>query len=408
MRRALDLITACILVDSMMYIILPIIYKSVGISYIWQVGLLLATNRLFRLPASSLFTWFVTRYGVYRSLQVAAGLAVLTSIGYAFAHGFWMWFLLRMIWGCAWGLFRLAGYIGLLQDPISDGNAESAGLMQRSMQLGSLFGMFLGGWLAERLGISWTVILFAMSMSLVWMRFEWSRVIAPPKEAFEKPQVNTQSVTTTWWKHPSMKLWLQAGIVYFFSYALHVLTSTYVGALFVRHASHDALQVWMMTIGGAAAWGGWLHGVRYLFQAYTNVKIGKLIDRFSQTDRSWTFSLLITSVVMVAITVIMDVNMFMGLLIWLLGLWLSSILGIWIDSFAMTNAKLANHREKEMSSFSLATDLGASLAPLISFILLDSFGWTWLMIGFAGLPLLCILIERGLTDRSRMFEQRSS
>jgi MFS family permease len=404
MRRALELITACILVDSMLYILLPVIYRDLGIAELWQVGLLLAANRLFRIPASPVIRWIVERWGVYRSLQFAAALAVLTSIGYAFAYGFWAWLILRMIWGLAWGVFRLSGYIGLIQAPITDGNAASAGMMQRSMQIGSLFGMFVGGWLAEHWGIDWTVTLFATLMALAWVRFEWSKdrkVLASLQS-----DGNDRSIDDRDDSHPinplkrggssqsrtAWGLWIQAGIIYFVSYAIHVLTSVYLEQLFAGPVPDAMLRDAMLVMGGAVAWAGWLHGFRFLVQASCSVQIGHWIDRYGMRRWAWASALIVTLIIMLILPSTFVGPVWLGMVLWTISLWMASILGMWLDAFAMNDARDSGQMERKMSGFSLATDLGAALAPIVSFVLLEQVEWFALFSGFALLYAGCLII----------------
>ena len=47
----ISLITAaCLIGDSMLYIVLPICFAQAGLSSLWEVGIILSVNRLVRLP----------------------------------------------------------------------------------------------------------------------------------------------------------------------------------------------------------------------------------------------------------------------------------------------------------------------------------------------------------------------
>ena len=52
------LITASLVAgDSMLYVVLPVHWKSAGLSSLWEVGLLLSLNRLARLPLNPFAGW---------------------------------------------------------------------------------------------------------------------------------------------------------------------------------------------------------------------------------------------------------------------------------------------------------------------------------------------------------------
>ncbi|CAM5244082.1 hypothetical protein BSAF29S_03686 [Bacillus safensis subsp. safensis] len=55
---SISLITAFALIgDSMLYIVLPIYWKKIGLSSIWEVGLLLSINRFIRIPLTPVVWW---------------------------------------------------------------------------------------------------------------------------------------------------------------------------------------------------------------------------------------------------------------------------------------------------------------------------------------------------------------
>ena len=54
----ISLITAaCLIGDSMLYIVLPICFAQAGLSSLWEVGIILSVNRLVRLPLNPMVGW---------------------------------------------------------------------------------------------------------------------------------------------------------------------------------------------------------------------------------------------------------------------------------------------------------------------------------------------------------------
>src|SRR4051794_4921507 len=104
----LALITAvCLIGDSMLYVVLPIYWREIGLSSIWQVGVLLSVNRFVRLPLNPLIGWLYKRISTRTGIATAVILAGFTTISYGFAEGFLAWIILRTIWGAAWTFLRL-------------------------------------------------------------------------------------------------------------------------------------------------------------------------------------------------------------------------------------------------------------------------------------------------------------
>ena len=54
----ISLITAaCLIGDSMLYIVLPICFAQAGLSSLWEVGIILSVNLLVRLPLNPMVGW---------------------------------------------------------------------------------------------------------------------------------------------------------------------------------------------------------------------------------------------------------------------------------------------------------------------------------------------------------------
>ena len=108
----LSLITAaCLIGDSMLYIVLPVHFAEAGLASLWEVGIILSVNRLVRLPLNPAVGWLYRRISDRTGIFIATVLATLTTFGYAFADGFAAWLFLRCLWGVAWTLLRLGGVL---------------------------------------------------------------------------------------------------------------------------------------------------------------------------------------------------------------------------------------------------------------------------------------------------------
>ena len=104
------LTAACLVGDSMLYIVLPTHWQDFGLDSLWEVGVLLSANRLVRLPLNPLVGWLYKRISTRQGVLLAAVLALLTTLSYGFVKGFLPLLLVRCIWGIAWTFLRLGSF----------------------------------------------------------------------------------------------------------------------------------------------------------------------------------------------------------------------------------------------------------------------------------------------------------
>ena len=107
LARIMAAITAfCLIGDTMLYIALPLCWQACGLDALWQVGVLLAVNRLVRLPLNPLVRRLYARISRRTGMLLAVLLAAGTTLLYGLAQSFAVWLLLRCLWGLAWTLLR--------------------------------------------------------------------------------------------------------------------------------------------------------------------------------------------------------------------------------------------------------------------------------------------------------------
>jgi DHA1 family multidrug resistance protein-like MFS transporter len=108
-----------ILGDAMLYIVLPVYWEQFELDALWQVGVLLSVNRFVRLPLNPLIGWMYHRITKRTGILCAVCAAALTTWSYGHVHEFWILVAMRALWGAAWSLLRLGGYLTVL-DAASD------------------------------------------------------------------------------------------------------------------------------------------------------------------------------------------------------------------------------------------------------------------------------------------------
>ena len=78
--QVLSLFTAaCLVGDSMLYIVLPIYWRSVGLAAFWQVGVILSLNRLVRFVTNPVVGLFYQRYQIKTGLIVSMIMTTLVT-----------------------------------------------------------------------------------------------------------------------------------------------------------------------------------------------------------------------------------------------------------------------------------------------------------------------------------------
>lgn len=136
---------ACLIGDSMLYIVLPVHFAAAGLDSLWQVGVILSVNRLVRLPLNPAVGWLYRHISDRTGLLVATVLATLTTLGYAVATGFVMWLLLRCLWGLSWTLLRLGGFYCVLNVSSESDRGYFMGLYNGCTGWGSLVACWPAG-----------------------------------------------------------------------------------------------------------------------------------------------------------------------------------------------------------------------------------------------------------------------
>ena len=108
--------------DTAMYIVLPVNMERAGIT-LAQVGLMLAANRLVRIPLNGPGGLLVERMPRRPVLLAAQLIGVIASLAYL-VTGFWPLLIGRMLWGISWIGLWIAGNAALLDaaPPESRGN----------------------------------------------------------------------------------------------------------------------------------------------------------------------------------------------------------------------------------------------------------------------------------------------
>ncbi len=137
--------------DSTLYAVLPDQAQAAGIT-LAVVGILLAANRLVRIPGNLVAGALYDRHGRRRLFLAGLILGVLSTLAYSAVRGFWPLLGARVLWGVAWSLINVGGYT-MIMDCSSAGNrGRMMGIYQLAFALGLAVSPLLGGGLTDAVG----------------------------------------------------------------------------------------------------------------------------------------------------------------------------------------------------------------------------------------------------------------
>lgn len=205
LARSMAVVSAfCLTGDTMLYIALPLFWQECGLTALWQVGVLLAVNRLIRLPLNPLVRLLYTRIDQRTGMALAVVLAASTTLLYGVAQSFALWLLLRCLWGLAWTLLRLGSLFALMAASRKDNRGYLMGSYNGLVRLGSLLGMIGGGLLADLLGFSTVALLFG-ALTLTGLPLALTRIPRSGRATGAASQAATSLLSGLHLRHPDMR-----------------------------------------------------------------------------------------------------------------------------------------------------------------------------------------------------------
>lgn len=369
----------CLVGDSMLYVALPVHWEEFGLTSLWQAGVLLSVNRLVRLPLNPAVSRLYRRISARSGMLLAAVLAAATTAGYGLAGSFAALIVLRALWGLAWTFLRLGAYFTVLTTADDSSQGRAMGMYNGLMRTGSLFGMLLGGVLADTWGTGLTCAFFA-SVSVLAVPLIWFAVPRNTKGMAEEAAVGEDGYSLfSHWKVLSVLL---IGTAVAFVYQ-GMLISTLSYLVKIRIPAGLDLG-WALV--GAASLGGVLQAVRWSWEPFLAPFFGWLSDH-PRAGRKKTF--IISSLIGAALFAFLPADM--GLLPWLLLLLLLQVTATALttagDAVAADTAVRSGAKIKVITAYSVLTDVGAAAGPAAAFAL-NQYSSPWASCRLASLLLL--------------------
>ena len=360
---------ACVAGDSMLYVVLPVHWKSAGLASLWEVGLLLSLNRLARLPLNPLAGWAYSRLSTKTGAVLAGLLAVFTTLGYGIVEGLAAWAVLRVLWGLSWSFLKLGGLFTVMDVAGEHERGYLVGLYSGIYRLGSLAGMLGGGLLADFFGLQTTAFACAALAVLgVAAALLLLRRISPEgrNSASDTPDAPKPSVFTVL-RSPTLLWVLLACLV------VKLLTEGFFMSTLsplLEHHWGSSIRCFGLALGCATV-AGFIQSLRWGWDPVLSPLVGRISDgRLGRVGMfaggCWACA------VLVALTVFpLPFWPWMGLLIGFLVC--STVLTTLSDALA-TDVAAESQAVVVITAYTFAIDLGAALGPLGGFAAIELWG----------------------------------
>ncbi|WP_397538112.1 MFS transporter [Rummeliibacillus pycnus] len=366
---AIALITAiCLAGDSMLYIVLPTHWRSVGLTSLMQVGIILSVNRFVRLPLNPLIGYIYKKVSFRNLILFAVLLSGLTTLGYGFVKDYPIWILLRSIWGLAWSLFKLGAYLLVLEYSTDANRGNLMGTYNGLYRLGSLFGMLLGGLLADLFGMKLiALILGSMVFLSIPLVFKYLPKTIQTEQGIKPPA----QTWFTWLKPFHNKMFLKILITAFLLSMLldGMLTATLSHIIEGKFTNQIHLFGFMV---GAATLSGVMQALRWGITPFLTPKIGSIFDRAKQKNMVLVLFLVNASIFLFLIPFPLKLVLWLPVL--LAHLLVASVITTVLDGVSTDYASNMTNRLLLMTIYTIVLDLGAALGPVIGYRLEQQLG----------------------------------
>jgi MFS family permease len=359
------LVTAvCLLGNEMLFIVLPLYWKFFGLTSLWQVGVLLAANRIIRIPINSLVGWCYRRIGKRSGIMAAVVLAAASTFSYGMVKGFWLLLIARCLWGIAWSFFRIGGYLTILSSSNRETRGQSVGLYNGLWGLGTLFGMLFGGLLAELIGIQTVTTLFSiLAASSIPFIF---RFIVNTKEQETTPKMKYKKDFTIWKNKRIVSAFVTGLMTAFIIYGVFAST---LSKLIELQMNHNLIFLGLSI--GAGSITGIVQALRSGWDPFLAPYLGRISDQKWGRLPILIMALLVAAFCLSLLPLKLPMALFIGMLI--LFQLTTTVLITMSDSIA---AELAAGplQVTVITFYTLFSDIGAALGPLLGFVMIDVFG----------------------------------
>jgi len=338
--------------DSMLYAVLPTRAEQLCLTAA-QISLLLSINRFVRLLTNPLAATVYRRFGYRPSLACAVLLATATTASYGLFRSFTVLLAARACWGLCWSVFRLGGYLAVLDASGRGREGRLMGVFVSVSRVGMLSGLILGGILADAIGFRATLLLFA---ALTAAGFVFVAL---------GPAVETRTAS-----HGGISPWrelvsthclaIKAGGLCGGMVVPGIIGATTGYVLLNRFGSEIGLAGATL---GVATLSAIVLASRHLFNLALGPSIGKAADRFGPL-RATTVAMLLCVVGSACLA--LEPGLHWTLLAFLVVLFGGAVIGITLP-VALGRAASAERKPDALAAYATWWDAGSATGPLVGY-----------------------------------------
>jgi MFS family permease len=371
----------CLMGDSMLYIALPLHYSELGLNSLWEVGAVLAVNRLVRLPLNPHIGRLYSRISERAGIGIAVALGVLTTLSYGFLQGIFWWVLVRCLWGLAWSLLRLGSLFRILKISTPETRGACSGLFNGVYRLGSLVGMLGGGLLADMLGFRACAVIFGLGTACAlpllarMPRDGGKRTLRP-----EQPSLAGGFRLAALNRETRLTMLCGAAVALVLQGALASTLSSLVSA----HV--DGALRWGDLLLGAGTLAGFFQALRWSWEPWLAPLTGKLADRRFGWRQMLQYVMGAGGLLFIAL------SQSLPLPFWFAALFAAQVAATALTTLADAGAADVAARSGEggrsvLMAYALLADMGAACGPIIAYSLHSLWGVDFVYV-FCGVWLL--------------------
>lgn len=405
-------VSLSLLGDALLYAVLPSQAEALGIPLV-LVGVLLSANRVVRFVTNSWAGAVYAGRGRHTPFFLAMVGATVTTFSYAVPWGFWPFLAARAAWGTCWSYLRMGQLLAVLEWAGADERGRWIGRAQAVSRIGTIFSLVAGGYLTDRVGYTFTIVLFgvltAVGALIAWRERERARHQAARSSSAEQPapvQPSRRSdaephATATLGGSPDDSPWVGVGSMHRTGQATNAMDArrlkvTYVagfaqgfvtfglvmGTLALLLVQRFGQEVsFLGVVVGVATLSGWLLGARWLLEISLAPISGRLSDRLGRRT-TVTLGALLQGIMLLAVAHATDAS---GIFLTACGLFAAAVVfSVSLDATA-TDLAAAGRPSVIMGRYNTANDAGAALGPVVGYVLSETIGLTILYTGVATL-----------------------
>lgn len=382
--RAAMVVSASNLGDALLYVALPLIYPSFGLSLV-QVGILLSANRLVRFVSNTFAGYVYGRKPVKQVLVIAIFAASFINLSYGYIGGFLPFLLMRLCWGITWSFLRLGGYLSVISFSDESNRGRYMGVYQSISGVGFLSGGLVGGVLLDSWGYTSANLLLASGTFLV-IPIAFSLT---DKGLETKEQNRGFDIRSMFGNSELLSIGIGIMLTRLF---LGSLISSTLSLYLVEVLGSEGVLLLGMEVG-IASLTGFLFSFRLFSKFILGPIIGVLSDRiggqrtmiifFVSGSVSLMLLALSRSLVLIALAVILSFLSDTGL-----GVVITTL----VSEMVKTNDAKSQYT---LSAFTNWIDVGSSLGPLVIFSLITKISFNTIFVSAsAALLVYALLIRR--------------